>query len=73
MTDDVLKWTATALLIVGQLVTSLNIYPLGIILLIIGGMTWLVVSIRWREPSMIATNSFMTLAALAGLAWHYLS
>jgi hypothetical protein len=36
------------------------------------GVIWLVVSVRWREPSLIVTNGIMLLTGLAGLAWNYL-
>lgn len=69
--DILLKWLATAILIVGTVVNSAKIYPLGVIHLILGGLVWLVVSIRWREPSLIVVNAVMTLAAFLGLAWEY--
>ena len=66
-----LKWTATAILIVGTAVNSLGFYPAGPLILAVGGLMWLVVSIRWREASLIVVNGVMTLTAIAGLAWHY--
>ena len=72
MIDSILKWLATSILIVGTVVNNLGYFPLGPIILIVGGLVWLVVSIRWREPSLIATNLSMAVAAVAGLVWHYL-
>lgn len=66
---DLLKWIATAVLIIGTAVNSAGYYPAGPILLILGGIIWLIVSIRWREPALIATNSLMTLAAVIPLAY----
>ena len=71
--DDILKWTATSILIIGTAVNSAGYYPLGPIILIIGGIVWLVVSIMWKEPALIVTNSIMTLTAVAGLLWKYLT
>jgi hypothetical protein len=66
-----LKWIATAILIVGTAVNSLGYYPEGPIILAIGGILWLIVSIRWREPSLIVVNSVMTATGIAGLVAKY--
>jgi hypothetical protein len=68
-----LKWTATAVLIVGTAVNSAGYYPLGPLLLVLGGLLWLVVSIQWRDAAMIATNAIMTLTAIGGLAYKWLT
>ncbi len=62
-----LKWLATAILIVGTAINSLGYYPLGPIVLSLGGIVWLVVAVRWREPSLIVVNATMTATALLGL------
>jgi len=66
-----LKWTATIALIIGTAINSLGYYPAGPIILAVGGLMWLVVSIRWREPSLIVVNSVMTATGLAGLVLKY--
>lgn len=68
--DTKLKWTATAVLIVATAFTSLNIYPLGPILYLIGGLLWLIVSIRWKEPALIVTNSVLASVNLIGLIYN---
>lgn len=65
--DQVLKWVATFILIIGSFVNAMGYYPLGPILLIFGGSLWLTVSVMWREPSLIVTNGVMTLASIGGL------
>lgn len=72
MLDNVLKWLATGLLIVGTGINSLGYYPLGPLVLLAGGVVWLVVSIRWREPALIVTNSVMSAVGALGLAANYL-
>ncbi len=62
-----LKWSATTMLIIGTGVNAFDIYPLGPMILAFGGMLWLIVSIRWREPALIATNSFLVFIGVAGL------
>jgi energy-converting hydrogenase Eha subunit H len=71
MLDNILKWTATLLLIVGTGVNSVNIYPGGALILAAGGTIWLIVSIRWREPALIATNAVMLVVGIVGLTIHF--
>ena len=66
-----LKWTATAILIIGTAVNSLGYYPEGPLILAVGGIMWLIVSIRWREASLIVVNSVMTATGIAGLVLKY--
>jgi hypothetical protein len=66
-----LKWIATVILIVGTAVNSMGFYPEGPIILAVGGVIWLVVSIRWREASLIVTNGVKLVTGLGGLAWRY--
>ena len=66
-----LKWLATAILILGTAVNSAGFYPAGPLILVVGGLVWLVVSIRWKEASLIVVNGMMTATAIAGLAFHY--
>jgi hypothetical protein len=68
-----LKWVATAILIVGTAVNSAGFYPEGPILLTVGGIFWLIVSIRWKEISLIITNAVMLATGIIGLLWKYLA
>ena len=68
---DYLKWTATLVLIVGTAVNSAGFYPLGPVLLIVGGIIWLCASIKMRDRPLIVTNLVMSLTGSAGLVWHY--
>lgn len=66
-----LKWAGTLVLILGTAVNSLGFYPEGPLILVVGGLLWLTVSIRWREASLIVVNTVMTLTAVVGLALKY--
>jgi hypothetical protein len=66
-----LKWVGTAILIVGTLINSLGYYPTGPLMLSAGGILWLIVSIRWREPALIATNAVMFICGAGGLIWRF--
>jgi hypothetical protein len=67
-----LKWVATVVLIAGTAVNSAGFYPAGPLILLLGGVMWLIVSIRWKEPSLIVSNLVMTLASIGGMAYAYL-
>ena len=68
-----LKWTATVILIIGTGVNSFGFYPAGPILLIVGGIFWLAVSIRWHETSLIVTNSIMVITGSVGVLMWWLN
>jgi hypothetical protein len=65
--DFYLKWLATAITIVGAVLTSLNYYPSGPALLNVGAFIWLIVSIMWREWSLITINGTLLLIYTVGL------
>ena len=71
--NTVLKWLGTVTLIVGTAVNSLGYYPAGPLILLVGGIFWLIVSIRWREPALIVTNLVMLITAAVGLTWAWLN
>ena len=66
-----IKWAGTYTLIAGTAVNGLNIYPLGVIMLALGGVIWLTAAIIQNDRPLIWTNLVMTLTGLAGVAWHY--
>ena len=66
-----LKWVGTVVLIVGTLINSLGYYPTGPLMLSSGGILWLIVSIRWQEPALIATNAVMFICGAGGLIWRF--
>ena len=70
---DILKWSGTSLLVIGTGVNSLGYYPQGPILLVFGGLAWLTVSILWKEPALIVTNSVLALVGIGGLFINYIT
>lgn len=70
--DTLLKWTATTVLIIGTGVNAFGIYPLGAIILALGGLIWLAVSCMWREPSLIVTNGVLFLVGTGGIVLNYM-
>jgi hypothetical protein len=70
--DKYLKWIATGFLMIGAACNSLNIYPIGPIATLVGGMCWLTVSIMWREAALITTNIVLSTITLVGLVYTYI-
>jgi hypothetical protein len=68
---NTLKWLGTLTLIVGVGFNSLNIYPLGPLIMCLGGVIWVIVGYMWREYSIIITNSVLTLVSLIGISIKY--
>lgn len=70
--DVILKWIATGLIIVGAILTSGNwFYPWNVVLLLLGNLAWTVVSIMWRDLSLIVLNTGITTIYGAGLIFKY--
>ena len=65
--DFYIKWLATAVTIVGAVLTSLNYYPAGPATLNLGAFLWLIVSVMWREWSLIIINASLLLIYTVGL------
>jgi uncharacterized protein with PQ loop repeat len=65
--NNILKWAATTITLIGAVLTSLNIYPLNVIAFNIGSVLWLIFAIRIKEPSLIVVNSGLLLVYIAGL------
>jgi len=65
--NNIIKWMATAVLIVGTAVNGLGYYPEGPAMLVIGGFMWLIVAIRIRDWPLIVTNLVMSTVGLAAI------
>ena len=68
-TNSILKWTATAILIIGTAVNGLGMYPEGPALLVIGGFIWLIVAVRIKDAPLIVTNLVMATVGLAAIVY----
>jgi hypothetical protein len=67
--DNLLKWSATIILIIGTAANSLSFYPEGPIISFFGGILWTIISIRMKEPSLIVVNVVMLLIGIAGVTY----
>lgn len=61
----ILKWTATAFLILGFGLFSAGV-AVGWYLQIIGGLIWLTAGIRMKDKPIIITNGAMTAVGIIG-------
>lgn len=67
-----IKWASTIILVIGTGINAAGFYPAGPIILIIGGIGWLIVARMWQEPTLVITNAFIAGVGILGLFWHYL-
>ena len=66
-----LKWLATFFVILGTVFNSLDMYPLGPMVMIVAGVMWCVVSVHWNDRALIVTNFTLTFVSIFGLMMHY--
>jgi hypothetical protein len=71
---NTLKWIATTVLIIGTFVNAgfPELYPIGPLLLAMGGVIWLIVSFLWKEPALIVTNLVLTTVGFGGILLYYI-
>ena len=67
---NVLKWTATALLVPAGYMTQAG-YADGPTLLYIAGLIWLAAAVMMKDRALIATNVVMAIAGTAGIIQKY--
>lgn len=61
------EWSITALLILGVILTSFNIYPLNIYILLISNFGWVVQAILWRKTSLFVVQLVVTAIYVIGI------
>jgi hypothetical protein len=66
-TNDFLKWSATAVTILGAVLTSLNVYPWNVVAFNLGSILWLIFAVRIKENSLIVVNTGLLLVYVFGL------
>ena len=66
---NTLKWLGTFTLILGTGINSLGIYPLGPLVMVLGGLIWCIVGIMWKEMSLIITNLTLSLVSIVGICY----
>lgn len=61
------EWTCTALLIFGVVLTSFNIYPLNLYVLLVGNAVWMVLAWIWKKYSLLVVQTVITLIYVVGI------
>jgi|TARA_B110000908_G_scaffold18637_1_gene20951 hypothetical protein len=64
-----LSWVATVCLVGAAILAAFNIYPLYIWAFIFSNALWIIVGILWKEKSIIAMNTGLTVVYIAGLLY----
>lgn len=67
MLNEIIKWSATTIVILGSFINALGYQPEGLIILIVGALLWLWMGIRWKEMSMIVTNVAVIIVTIVGM------
>tara|TARA_B110000858_G_C17673331_1_gene412967 strand:+ start:625 stop:939 length:315 start_codon:yes stop_codon:yes gene_type:complete len=66
-----IKWAASAFLIVGMILASVNLFPYNIMVASIGVFGWLIVGMLWHDRALIVLNSVSLAIYLMGVIGHY--
>ena len=61
------EWGITALLIVGVILTSFNIYPLNIYILLVSNFGWVIQAVLWRKTSLFIVQLVVTIIYVVGI------
>ncbi len=70
--EKFIEWSSTALLIVGVILTSYNIFPFNIWIAFIGNMGWIIVGMIWKKMSLVIVSIFLGVIYLSGLINYYI-
>ena len=65
--DSILKWTATVLILIGAVLTSLAIDPWNIYLMNAGTLVWLIWALRIRDNALIVVNAGLLVIYMMGV------
>jgi len=61
------EWGITALLIAGMILTSFNIYPLNIYILLVSNLGWVIQAVMWRKTSLFVVQLVVTMIYVIGI------
>ena len=65
--SKLIGWLANVITVVGVVFTSLDVYPLNIIILSIACLFWIVTGIVWKKPELWTLNAIIFLIYVYGL------
>lgn len=70
---SILSTVGTLILIAGAVINSLNIYPMGIIVMSFGSLSWLMVGVFRKDKQLAITNGVMIVISLVGVILNLLN
>lgn len=65
--SKLIGWLANIITVAGVVFTSLDVYPLNIIILSIACLFWIVTGIVWKKPELWTLNAIIFLIYVYGL------
>tara|TARA_B100000519_G_C13863913_1_gene260277 strand:+ start:150 stop:461 length:312 start_codon:yes stop_codon:yes gene_type:complete len=65
-----IKWFSSITLIIAMLLNANNIFPLNLYISVIGLIGWLIVSLLWKDRSLIVLNTVAVAIYLNGIVQH---
>lgn len=66
-----IKWLGTVLCLTGIALTSYNIYPLNIVLSLVGSALWTLAGFLQRDPPLILVEAVAVLIYLSGMVSYF--
>ena len=66
-----IKWAASAFLIIGMMLASVNLFPYNIMVASVGVLGWLIVGMLWHDRALIFLNGVAIFVYATGLLNHY--
>ena len=67
-----IKWVSSLIIIVGMILSSLNIYPANLFFHLVGVAGWFVVGMLWHDRSLILLNAIAVVIFILGIGNYYL-
>jgi hypothetical protein len=65
--SKLIGWLANVITVVGVVFTSLDVYPLNIIILSLAGIFWVITGLLWKKPELWTLNALICVIYLYGL------
>jgi len=65
--SKLIGWLANIITVVGVVFTSLDVYPLNIIILSLAGIFWVITGLIWKKPELWTLNALIFVIYLYGL------
>jgi hypothetical protein len=67
-----MEWASTVLLVSSVIFSSLNLYPMNVVLGLVGSAGWLFTGFLWKKNSVIVLNGILTAIYVGGLVLYFL-